>query len=437
MMDQMVGSGKKGEKGGPMTGKALGVIESMMKLGGYGTRKRAVSENGKRRSSTEGLEDDASGDYPHHPSIIRQHSDIIMSKVKLFTEMSAVVGGIFGTNQSKVDAIIHDLLINADETSGQLPLGALLKAFSSMGMSVGPSTQMTLHSLFGQEKDLGDLFEVDDQGHTCLTAFGLNVSVPHVKVESLSLVMLAALPLMSGEKSIRDIMPELMKLDIVGGLATDLVQHVAKTMNMHYESINGEGGHALFLPESVVDGMDLIFNMISAAMEEMGIDENWRESCQGLIMSLKEGVHSLNDLKKDDSAVREFDQHSIALQKIMSDKRSTVVDVMHQQSKFKKRLSIATGHSLGVINEHLEGETSPKGKGSKFGWGKLKTSLQGGQHGPQHEFEGYAFDQHMRKDEDVGTVGDFLSNIMDAHGGSDKSLDLNDCDFYDVEDGLG
>jgi hypothetical protein len=308
-----------------------------------------------------------------------------------------------------------------------------------------------LHSLFGQEKRDGSEShalvhsETDEHGHTCLTAFGLKVAVPHIKVESLSLVMLAALPLMSGDKNIRDVMPEMMKLNIVSELATELIEHVAKVMGMHYETANGsDGQHDVYLPDSVIDGMDMIFNMVSAAMENMGMDETWRDSVQGILASLQQGVHSLKDYTGvSDELHNEFDSHARELHQIMADSKSTVVDVAHARVKFKRRLSARTGAPLGTINEHLEGGTSPSKKGKDmFGWKTLKSTLQFAQpidHGSAHAFKEYKAEEMFKKDEDLKEIGDFLSMVMEDHDEEDDDDNFEDAgggSFYDPDDRL-
>ena len=152
-----------------------------------------------------------------------------MEKLKLFADMSIKVGSIFENDPDKTQAGIAKLIDSADIGTGQLRLDVVLKFFGEIGMKMGPNTKETLHALFGRKKEeIDDIVKDDGHGHTCLTAFGLQVPLPHVRIESLSMILLSAIPLMSGNKKMRDILPQLTKLDIVGNLASDLIEHVAR-----------------------------------------------------------------------------------------------------------------------------------------------------------------------------------------------------------------
>ena len=104
------------------------------------------------------------------------------------------------------------LLLTPRLIASQISLEEVLEFFKSIGMSVGPTTKETLHALFGRKREsIMELHGEDDEDHSCLTSFGLKVPLPHVRIESLCLIMLAAVPLMSGNKKIRDILPHLTR----------------------------------------------------------------------------------------------------------------------------------------------------------------------------------------------------------------------------------
>jgi hypothetical protein len=116
--------------------------------------------------------------------------------------------------------------------------------------------------------------------------------------------------------------------------------------------------------------------------------------------------------------------------------RRTPCDDTNSPTRTLPRLSLNTGHKLGVINEHIEGAGAGKKPG--FGWGKLRDGFAGGGGGVvESKLEHYVAEEVMKKskDEDVSKVGDFLSMVMDEHhgtGGLDDSL-INEDDFFDVE----
>ncbi|GMH60521.1 hypothetical protein TL16_g03070 [Triparma laevis f. inornata] len=402
-----------GDDGSKILTSSIRKVESLMTMGGlFGVRKRAVSDH--RRSSNNGMIPHFD---PHHPEVIREHSTRVMEKLNLFADMSIKVGNIFENDPNKTQAAVAKLIDCADIGTGQLRLDIVLKFFGEIGMKIGPNTQETLHALFGRKKEeIDDIVKDDGHGHTCLTAFGLQVSLPHVRIESLSLVLLSAIPLMSGNKKMRDILPQLTKLDIVGRLASDLIEHVANMLSIHVERASS-GVPGVLLPDGVVHGLDLIFNMMSASLDTV-VSAEWRGTAEGLLERIRDGVHSLSDYP-DEGLQGEISNYSKKLRETLNRGDSTKMDVAHLESRMKRRLSTVLGTGLVVHQKTAElGLTAH----SKNEMGRAWTSKWGKVQAISHTIGSYSPEKNKKhkKDEAIAEVDDFLSSVMAEHVDEDE-----------------
>ena len=172
--------------------------------------------------------------------------------------------------------------------------------------------------------------------------------------QSLSLVLLSAIPLMSGNKKMRDILPQLTKLDIVGRLASDLIEHVANMLSIHVERASS-GVPGVLLPDGVVHGLDLIFNMMSASLDTV-VSAEWRGTAEGLLERIRDGVHSLSDYP-DEGLQGEISNYSKELRETLNRGDSTKMDVAHLESRMKRRLSTVLG--TGETKRHEERSEEP------------------------------------------------------------------------------
>ena len=438
--------GGSSKKGSHQMNTMMGKMESLMTLGGlFGVRKRAISSSSRKVKnsadiSDEKLEGIQEEEDPHHPETIKRHSSMVMVKLRAFTDMSQKVGDIFGVPEDNVAAAVSKLIEEVDVGTGQVSLTRVLAFFKKIGMTIGPTTEKTLHALFGRKRESAmDLLTGtnDNEDHSCLTAFGLKVPTPHVKLESLCLIMLAAIPLMSGHKQMRDILPELTKLEIVGTLAQDLVEHVAKMLSIHCESVqlmqeNGETeSNMLLLPDAVVDGLDLIFNMVSASLDHI-VPREWRESAEFLLDQMRSGVHSLTEYNKGNlgQVKGHLDEYAGELAKTLKDSNASKMDVAHKFAKTKRKMSLTIGHK--AANEVMsEVGTMPVIKannkteeGAHWGWGKIRgITRMTGAYSPSKIGK--------RKDKELEEIDDFLASVMAETGGDDDGFDDAEEDWFD------
>ncbi|GMH63441.1 hypothetical protein TrST_g1634 [Triparma strigata] len=407
------GGGDGGVDGSKILNSSIRKVESLMSMGGlFGVRKRAVSDH--RRNSNSGI---PSSLDPHHPYIIRQHSTKVMEKLKLFADMSIKVGSIFENDPDKTQAAIAKLIDSADIGTGQLRLDVVLKYFGEIGMKMGPNTKETLHALFGRKKEeIDDIVKDDGHGHTCLTAFGLQVPLPHVRIESLSMILLSAIPLMSGNKKMRDILPQLTKLDIVGNLASDLIEHVASMLSIHVERASS-GVSGVLLPDGVVHGLDLIFNMMSASLDTV-VSAEWRDTAEGLLERIRDGVHSLSDYP-DQEVQGEISNYSKELRETLERGDSTKMDVVHLESRMKRRLSTVLGNGLEVHKKTAELGITALHKNTV---GRSWTSKWGVVQAMSHTIGSYSPEKNTKhkKDKGLAEVDDFLSSVMAEHVEEDE-----------------
>ena len=328
----------------------------MVSGGLFGIRKRAVSD--RRTSGNEQYN-------PHHPDILREHSEQVIEKIKVseegfeggmrmrgcekakatlrrrscpkrkrqrresesplyvvfpsarvhvrpllpshppfkhllasqgFADMSIRIGAMYGRNRESCEAAVAQLVGDADVASGQFRLDKVLLLFEALGMKMNSTAETTIHALFGRKQEFLDDLIVSEDGHTCLTPFGygLDIKLPYVRLESLSMILLASVPLMSGDRRMREILPQLMEMNMVAGLSTDLIAHVSKMLQIQCERLTegekGEGKAGVLLPDGVVNGLDLVLNMLTAAMDD-GLPTEWKEAGVGLLERLRGNIH--------------------------------------------------------------------------------------------------------------------------------------------------
>ena len=176
-----------------------------------------------------------------------------------------------------VTKAIHELLERADKETGEVSFESVLAFFPSIGLSLNATGRQTLHAIFGRMKrgNLldGAVVETDLEGNSDLNVYGLRVPIPRafVNVESLSIILLAAIPLKSGEKIYRDYLPQITQLPVVGELAKELIGQVANMLTTHQD---GDVSFTGNLPGAVVDGLDLIFNMVATSLDSL-VSPDW------------------------------------------------------------------------------------------------------------------------------------------------------------------
>ena len=234
-------------------------------------------------------------------------------------------------------------------------------------------------------------------------------------------------------------------LDLVGELAQDLVEHVAKMLSIHCESVNllkenGEtDSHMLLLPDTVVNGLDLIFNMMTASLDHI-VPEEWRDSAEAILVQMRSGVHSLSE--KDDLGHIEgnLEEWTEELAKMKAGDANKM-DVAHAHAKLKRRVSQRLGASaanevmgkVGTMPIIRPGGAKEEERGY-WGWGKVKNvgRFIGGGHS-----EPLSPRRKKNGNKDLDEIDNFLESVMAEHGGGygtaeeDEEDGNEDSDFFD------
>ena len=73
-------------------------------------------------------------------------------------------------------------------------------------------------------------------------------------------------------------------------------------LSIHVERASS-GISGVRLPDGVVHGLDLIFNMMSASLDTV-VSAEWRDTAEGLLERIRDGVHSLSDYPDQEVQVR-------------------------------------------------------------------------------------------------------------------------------------
>ena len=79
--------------------RSLRNVEKLMVSGGlFGIRKRAMSDR-RTSGSVEQYN-------PHHPDILREHSEQVLEKIKAFADMSVKIGAMYGKDMETCEAAV-------------------------------------------------------------------------------------------------------------------------------------------------------------------------------------------------------------------------------------------------------------------------------------------------------------------------------------------
>ncbi|GMH67984.1 hypothetical protein TrRE_jg9767 [Triparma retinervis] len=132
-------------------------------------------------------------------------------------------------------------------------------------------------------------------------------------------------------------------------------------LSIHCESVNllKENGetesHMLLLPDTVVNGLDLIFNMITASIDEI-IPEEWRGSAEAILNQMRSGVHSLSEKDELGHITGHLEEWTGELAKMKAG-GANKMDVAHAHAKLKRRVSRSLGAN--AANEIMGEEGVP------------------------------------------------------------------------------
>jgi hypothetical protein len=326
-----------------------------------------------------------------------------------------------------VATAVEELLKSSNKDTGELSLTSVLTFFPSIGVNLREFGTRTIHALFGRHERRGLLdgvvLKTDIDGNSELSAFGLSVdlSKAFVNIESLSIVLLAALPLMSDKKKIRDYLPQVTKLPIVSELAKDLIGHVSTLLTGG--DLNSSGGN---LPAMVIEGLDLIFNMLILSLDGL-VSPHWLEKSRGLIANIQSGVHSLSE-HPDPNVQRELKDYARELLKVLKSRDSSKMDVAFQNTKLQRRMSsMLDGTSMRKMSDEISivSESDTPAKGSAWAPLSLLHGMAPPKVPPPPVAEKATKIVGHTTDKDVKECDDFLSNML--HGGrdDDSSLDVS------------
>ena len=422
--------GDKGGRGGRAVGasglpdmqKVFGMVEDgLVGFGMIGKRGRTFSQEVARGE----FATDEPGAVAVTGNRDRSHTEIIVGKIKVFTEMCHNVGcNIFNLDMSEVSAAVDELLKSANRETGELSLSSVLTFFPSIGVNLRESGTKTIHTLFGRFERHGLLdgvvIKTDLDGNSELSAFGLsvNLSKAFVNIETLSIILLAALPLMADKKKIRDYLPQVTQLPVGQELARDLIAHVSRMLT------GSDLARSSTLPATVVDGLDLIFNMMISSLDGL-VSPDWLEKSRALISNIQSGVHALSE-HPDPEVQRELKDYARELQKVLTSRESSKMDVAFQNTKLKRRMSaMLDSKSMRKMSEEISivkeddvvVATKPSSWGMLVGMAPPKVP-------PPPAGKPTKIIAHATHDKDVKEVDDFLSNML--HGGGDDSMAKGD-----------
>jgi len=296
-------------------GKYLSMFQTMMtNNGSYGVKARAKSETIRRTSIM--------GSVPHtekrklEQKIQEELVSEVMDKVNLFTDMSVSVGKIFDSTKEAVEDAAKVLFKSFDKETGQIELGHLFTFLDSIGLDITAVARETLQAIFGCE--LGDL-------HQTLTKNGTEIEEPFINIDSLSICLLAAIPLMSGRKGLEDYLPSVINFPLISQMARELIEHVTNMLHME------NSGDTVHFSDQVVKGLDVIFVMISASFEDI-VEDEWRISAQDTLSKLQSGLHSMNDHPNGEVQVA-IDEFSAELKNMLTKDDAKAVDFLRTNNE--------------------------------------------------------------------------------------------------------
>lgn len=322
--------------------------------------------------------------------------------------MSVEVGRTFNTNKTQVLNAATLLFEKIDSSTGQIQLLHFYTFLDSINLSLTDVARETLQAIFGCEKN---------SSHT-ISRNGTDIDDPYINIDALSICLLAAIPIMCGDKNLPDYLPSITHLPLIKSLAKELIEHVAHMLQLESEVTNEADGTRRFFSENVVLGLDRIFVMISGAFEDI-VGDDWRAKAKETLQKLQSGMHSMHEAHLNNEEVMvAIEEFSESLTDMLDRGEVDAVQFLDRNKNFARKVRRA---SLSLDPQEVTRQLSEMGVGfevaeeeeggflKREGLRKMK-DIEEVVVGSS--IKNYDPDDRIKKDAALKDVDDFLRRLM-------------------------